>query len=77
MERWEYLLEIKNPRVSVGLEHRLNELGAQGWELISLAPLLFGKEGTVSIPAGSSTTDYMGVFKRKVGRSESREARFG
>ena len=67
IDRWEYLLEIMSPKGenTNTMGPRLNELGSQGWELVSLSPLVFGKEGNVLVPANSSTSTYMGVFKRR------------
>ena len=66
IERWEYLTEIMSPKGEAGtMGSRLNDLGAQGWELVSLSPIVLGKEGNVLVPSNSSTSDYMGVFKRR------------
>jgi hypothetical protein len=38
MTRWEYkCLRLTHPELAEGLEDKLNALGAEGWELVSLA----------------------------------------
>jgi len=48
---------------------RLNALGEQGWELVSLEPVFIGNRGDVLVHDNGSggrtwTSKYMGVFKR-------------
>ncbi len=47
---------------------RLNALGEQGWELVSLEPVMVGNRGDVLITDGSGsrswTSKYLAVFKR-------------
>lgn len=49
---------------------RLNALGAQGWELISLHPYFVGNRADVLVADNSGsrtwTSKYLGVFKRPV-----------
>ncbi|HLI70742.1 MAG TPA: hypothetical protein VKV19_13365 [Ktedonobacteraceae bacterium] len=44
---------------------RLNELGAQGWELVHMQPVFLGSNGEVT-STGSGTNIYFCVFKRPV-----------
>ena len=76
MDRWEYLIENINRSVVFSLEQRMNMLGADGWELVSLTPILLGKGG-VSIPVESTTENFMAVYKRPQHEREHKEARFG
>jgi hypothetical protein len=46
---------------------RLDELGAQGWELVQLEPVEVGKNGDIRIGGGESsrwTATYLCAFKR-------------
>ena len=46
---------------------RINELGAQGWELVQLEPVEVGKNGDIRIGTGESsrwTSTYLCAFKR-------------
>lgn len=46
---------------------RINELGAQGWELVQLEPVEVGKNGDIRISGGESsrwTYTYLCAFKR-------------
>ena len=61
--RWEYMtLDIAVSGVVFGprldgdaLTQKLNELGAEGWELVSFGPMTFG---------GGQTSDLIAVLKR-------------
>ncbi len=47
---------------------RLNALGEQGWEMVSLTPRLVGNRGDILVADNSNsrawTSKYLGVFKR-------------
>jgi hypothetical protein len=56
---WEYKVVIKNRwlgGVEKKIEDELNELGYQGWELISAVPIAAGL---------GSTTSYVLIFRRQ------------
>lgn len=47
----------------------LNEYGAEGWELISIQPVVVGDKGDVRVATTSTTTRasaYFGAFKRRI-----------
>ena len=66
MEKWEYKIiniEIKgwvNKQIDPKTEQLLNELGNDGWELVSIAPIGGGVGGW-----GAETSSFAFIFKRK------------
>lgn len=67
MEKWEYKIinpEVKgwvDKRIDPESEQQLNELGNQGWELVSIAHLTSGAGGGW----GGDTKTFIFIFKRK------------
>ena len=59
-EAWEYLVE-EGEVASDWLERRCNELGAQGWELVSVIPL-----ARLAFSSGGRTTGIQLFFKRRL-----------
>lgn len=47
---------------------RLNELGAQGWELVHMQPVFLGQNGEIT-SSGDRTNIYFCVFKRPARRN--------
>lgn len=61
------------------LEPVLNKLGEDGWELISLTPVLAGKNDDIAHPQGGPggsnwSNAYLAVFKRPVPDSDAEDA---
>jgi hypothetical protein len=67
MEKWEYKVispEVKGwvtKKIDPKTEQLLNELGNEGWELVSVAPLA----GNTSTAWGAGTGNFVFVFKRR------------
>ena len=59
-EAWEYMVE-EGEVASNRLERRCNELGAQGWELVSVIPL-----ARLAFSSGGRTTGTHLFFKRRL-----------
>lgn len=69
MQQWEYKLVThetkkmhKDPAPLEAMSGALNDLGQQGWELVSVAPL----STTQGLDLGGSTKAYTFVLKRPV-----------
>ena len=67
MEKWEYKImspEVKgwiSKKIDPKAEQILNELGNEGWELVSITPLA----GNTSTAWGAGTGNFVLIFKRK------------
>ncbi len=69
MQQWQYKLVtqetkklLKEDGTLDAISETLNDLGQQGWELVSVAPL----STTQGLDLGGSTKAYTFVFKRPV-----------
>jgi hypothetical protein len=64
MEKWEYM----TLRVSINsierLHIKLNELGIEGWELITLTPIESKSVGFFD--SGSATSGFVAILKRRL-----------
>jgi hypothetical protein len=49
---------------------RLDELGAQGWELVHMEPVDLGENGDIRTGGGFWTNTYFCVFKRLIKRGQ-------
>lgn len=67
MEKWEYKIvmsELKGfikSKLDPAMEAGMNELGGEGWELISCSPMSGNNTGAW----GASTSNFVLVFKRQ------------
>lgn len=68
MSNWEYTVlfsEVKgwiSKKPDPAMEEAMNELGRQGWELISCVPM----SGNTTTAWGAATSDFVLVFKRSL-----------
>lgn len=67
MNKFEYKVitisagDLKHRSVMEEIDHRFNEWGSQGWELIKLEPIIKGSALTM----GSKTNSFLVVFSRE------------
>ncbi len=61
---WQYHTEVILPRTMKEYERTMNQMGADGWELVAAYPLSL--KGAVRSPDGN-TTDVQVIWKRRVG----------
>ncbi len=62
-ETWQFHTELINPREMKAYEARMNQMGADGWDLVSAYPL--SMKGMVRSPDGN-TTDVQVIWKRRM-----------
>ena len=64
MKTWEYRV-VKGGKRSSGVQSTCDELGAEGWELTGISPILVQyDQGGMGIK--ETSTDWLMIFKRQV-----------